>query len=56
MPKPCLNTANAYLHKFRVLESEDDVAVFISIAVLKLHMAAAVFSLLSTKTAALVMP
>lgn len=37
MPEPCLNTANAYLHKFRVLEGEDDVAVFISIAVLKLH-------------------
>lgn len=38
MPEACVFIESAYLHKLRVFKSEDDIAIFISIAILKLHM------------------
>ena len=42
VPEACVSTESDYLHKLRVFESEDDIAIFISIAILELHMPAVI--------------
>ena len=44
MPEACIFTESAYLHKLTIFETEDDIAIFISITILKLHMTATVLT------------